>query len=173
MPSRADVTRQWTASQPVVAAFLASLIPDFHDAQDVLQEVAVAVLESFADYDAQRPFVAWAIGIARHKVLDFRRRSAVGRVAFDSETIDGIADAYVTLRDRFNPVSEALEHCLKRVTGKASELLKMRYQFELKSAEIAERIGGKPSAVDMALHRIRLALRQCIERRLGRRGAAT
>ena len=72
-----QVTRGWTLAQPAVAAFLTSVVRDFRERDDLLQEVAVAVLESFESYDESRPFVPWAIGIARHRVgtwLRSRRR---------------------------------------------------------------------------------------------------
>src|ERR1700759_5556565 len=70
-----DLAREWTAAQPGVAIFISSLIPDLHDAQDVLQDVAATVFASACEKTAPphslRP---GAIGFARHKALDFYRR---------------------------------------------------------------------------------------------------
>ena len=63
-----QVTREWALAQPAVAAFLTSVVRDFRERDDLLQDVAVAVIESFESYDESRPFVPWAIGIARHRV---------------------------------------------------------------------------------------------------------
>ncbi len=45
-----EATRQamrlWTLAQPTVSAFVASVVRDFGDRDDVLQETAVAVIES-------------------------------------------------------------------------------------------------------------------------------
>ncbi len=59
-----QATRQWTLAQPVVSAFLTSVVRDFRDRDDVLQDVAVAVVECFDRWDRERPFVAWAMGDA-------------------------------------------------------------------------------------------------------------
>jgi RNA polymerase sigma-70 factor (ECF subfamily) len=65
----------WTLAQPAVSAFITSVVRDFRDRDDVLQDVAVAVIESFGRWDPERPFVAWAIGVARNQVgLYLRRR---------------------------------------------------------------------------------------------------
>jgi RNA polymerase sigma factor (sigma-70 family) len=69
-----EVARLWTLAQPVVSSYVASLVRDFRDRDDVLQDVAVAVLDSFGNYDPARPFAAWAIGLARNQVLLYLRR---------------------------------------------------------------------------------------------------
>ena len=33
----------WTPAQPVIAGFIGSMLPDYHQAQDVLQKTAVVV----------------------------------------------------------------------------------------------------------------------------------
>jgi RNA polymerase sigma-70 factor (ECF subfamily) len=165
-----QVARKWSITQPAVSAFIAALIPNFHDAQDVMQEVAAAVFAY--DFDKQGwpdSFQAWAVGIARHKVLDFvRRRSTSGGMLFDSEAVAALVNAHAEFAERFDERCEALEHCLKRVSGDMHTLLEMRYNADLSPPEIAARTGRSVSAVKVTLHRIRLALRDCIERRLGR-----
>ncbi|MFM8584714.1 MAG: hypothetical protein ACKOFW_24920, partial [Planctomycetaceae bacterium] len=52
-----QATRQWTLAQPVVSAFIGSIVRDVAARDDVLQETAVAVLESFDRYDPALPFL--------------------------------------------------------------------------------------------------------------------
>lgn len=56
--STRQATRLWTLAQPAVSAFVTSVVRDFRDRDDVLQDVAVAVVDSFDSYDPQKPFVA-------------------------------------------------------------------------------------------------------------------
>lgn len=67
-----QATRMWTLAQPAVSAFITSVVRDFRDRDDVLQDVAVAVIESFGRWDPERPFAAWAIGVARNQVGLYR-----------------------------------------------------------------------------------------------------
>mgnify|MGYP003628598093 CR=1 FL=1 len=64
--STRHATRLWTSAQPVVAAFVASVVRDRRDREDVLQETALAVLNSFESYDSSQAFQGWAIGVARN-----------------------------------------------------------------------------------------------------------
>ena len=75
MNNHEQFTRRWTEAQPIVAGYISAVVPDFQEAEDLLQDVAVILLRKFPEYDAQRPFVAWAIGIAKREVLVARRRT--------------------------------------------------------------------------------------------------
>ncbi len=159
-------TRLWTTAQPAVASCLGALLPDFRDAQDVLQNVAVACLRKFNTYDSKRPFIAWAMGIARLEALHARRTLARGRLVFHDELLEQIAVASEEIAPELDRRSAALRECLKRVPGRAAQLLELRYGESLKPADIADRLPMAVLAVRVALSRVRAALRECIERRL-------
>lgn len=159
--------RYWTQAQPVVASFIASMVPDFHAAEDLLQDVAVVLLRKFSEYDAQRPFVAWALGITRLEVLARRRDSVVQSiVASDSQLMESVSAAFEELAPELDQRAHALRECRKTIKGRAEEVLKLRYEGALKPADIAQRLGLEPGAVRVQLTRIRAALQECVERRL-------
>jgi len=58
-------TAHWVTAQPAVTGYLASVLTDFQDAQDVLQTVAITALKKFSSFDEERSFVRWVLGIAR------------------------------------------------------------------------------------------------------------
>lgn len=64
----AEFARCWSAAHNVLSAYVHSAIRDRHRAEDVIQEVAEAAIRSFGDFDRERSFVGWALGIARHRV---------------------------------------------------------------------------------------------------------
>jgi DNA-directed RNA polymerase specialized sigma24 family protein len=69
-PDRKEqITVQWAQSQPLIAAFISSLVPDFHDADDILQNVAIVTVRKYEQFDPNCSFVAWAIGIAKNEIL--------------------------------------------------------------------------------------------------------
>ncbi|QDU98606.1 sigma-70 family RNA polymerase sigma factor [Lignipirellula cremea] len=160
-----QATRLWTLAQPAVSAFVTSVVRDFGDRDDVLQDTAVAVIESFDSYDPQRPFVAWAIGIARNQVGLYLRRRRRDRLVFDEETVACLAIAFAEVTPQQSRQLDSLKVCLSSLEGRARSLLQLRYEEDCKPAAIAERVGMKPNAVAKALQRLRDQLRACIERR--------
>ena len=168
-----QATRMWTLAQPAVSAFITSVVRDFRDRDDVLQDVAVAVIESFDRWDAERPFVAWAIGVARNQVgLYLRRRRREQHVLdFDPETIDALQVAFSSAAEVGEPRLDFLHECLKSLEGRARTMCELRYQQDLKPAAIAEMIGMTANSVAKSLQRIRDQLRECIDHKASVQGA--
>ena len=163
--------RLWTAAQPAVAGYLAALVPDFRDAQDLLQTVAVVCLRKFPEFDEQRSFVRWALGIAHLEALNHRRNQARSRVILDDSLARELTVTCEELGEEFERRTRVLAECLAGLDGRAATLIRMRYEDALSPATIAERMGLGGVAVRVALSRIRSALRTCIENKL--RGQAS
>lgn len=163
--------RLWTLAQPVVSAFVTSVVRDFTARDDVLQEIAVAVIESIDRYDGQRPFVAWALGVAQNQVGLYLRRERRDRLVFDEQTITTLASAFATISTRESQKLDALQECLRGLEGRARELCELRYRRDLKPAAIAEMVGMTANSVAKTLQRIRDQLRDCIDRKAAWEGA--
>ena len=166
-----QATRLWTLAQPVVSAFVTSVIRDFKDRDDVLQEIAVAAIESFDGYDPARPLIPWVMGVARNQVGSYLRQRKRDRLTFDDETINRLAIAFSEVEVKERNQLDALSECLRRLEGRARELCRLRYRDDLKPAGIAKRLEMAPNAVAKALQRIRDQLRDCIGRKLADEGA--
>jgi RNA polymerase sigma-70 factor, ECF subfamily len=166
-----ELATLWTASQRVVAAFIRTLVPDFSEADDILQRVAVALVRKFDDYDSSRPFAAWAIGMAKWEVLAYRRERALDRHVFFAEgLIDRIADSYRHLSEERSPKREMLAKCFDRLDTRAREAIDLRYAKNLRTLEIAQEMQMSDSAVRKLLSRARVSLRDCVDRRLDESG---
>ncbi len=163
-PDVLQATRLWTLAVPAVSAFVTSLVRDFQDRDDVFQETAVAVLESFPRYDPAKPFVAWAIGIARNQVHLHCRRKGRERLAFDSEAVDALAHTFSEDTQGDERLG-FLGECLKALEARALLLCRLRYEQDLKPAAIGRQIGMGANAVAKTLQRIRDRLRECVERK--------
>lgn len=166
MDSHEQFTRCWTQAQPLVASYLAAVVPDFRDAEDLLQNVAVVCLRKFGDYDPQRPFVAWALGIARFEVLRLHRGRARSPLLYDDALLDQVAVVCEELAPELDCRARALRECVQRLRARAHELVRLRYDEELKPAAIADRLRVAVVAVRVMLSRTRASLRECIERKL-------
>ncbi len=84
----------WTLAQPTVSAYVAAVVRDFRDRDDVLQAISIAILESFDSYDPSRHFINWAMGIARNQVGTYLRERRRNRLVFDLETMERLAIAF-------------------------------------------------------------------------------
>ena len=156
----------WTKAQPFVAAYITSLIPDFHRAEDVLQQVAVILVRKFDQYDPAQPFLPWALGIARREVLKQQRQRARDRHVFSDDFAETLGAVCEEMAGQFDGYRQKLAECLKQLDDRARIALNLRYSHDIQPAAVAERMSLSPGAVRVLLHRARSALRTCIERRL-------
>jgi RNA polymerase sigma-70 factor (ECF subfamily) len=155
----------WTASQWTISAFIRTLIPDYQQADEVLQRVAVTLVRKYDHYDQTRPFAAWAVGVAKYEVLYFRRERATDKHLFGDDIVEQIAGRYEILAEEVDPLRDALKHCLDKLEGRSKRVIELRYRRGLPSHAIAGEMDLSAGAVRMLLCRVRETLRRCIERR--------
>jgi RNA polymerase sigma-70 factor (ECF subfamily) len=107
--------RLFTANEPAVRGFVRSLLPTLNDANDVMQEVAVALWEKFAEYQTSEDFRRWAFGVARFKVLSWRRDRMRDRHVFGLETTDLLAAEAERNAGPLEAQRAALQECLQKL----------------------------------------------------------
>jgi len=157
----------WTQAQPAVSAFVSALVGDRALRDEVLQDVAVAVLESFDAYDAARPFLPWALAIARHEVGNLRRRQGRLPTRLSDEAESALAAAVAEVGEVERERLSYLDDCLRKVRGRPREVCDLRYRAGLPTSRIARMLGMQPNTVAKTLQRVREELRACIERQAG------
>ncbi len=158
--------KHFLPAEAVLKAYLLSATGDMHAADDLLQEVSSVLWEKFDRYDQARPFGPWALGIARLEVLKWRQRLARKREVLSTEAVEALMD---TATDHAGEVDERLahlRHCLDGLAGKTRQVLRLRYWRMLRVQQIAEHMSKSAAAIEMALVRVRRALRTCVEKKL-------
>jgi RNA polymerase sigma-70 factor (ECF subfamily) len=163
---RERMTRHWLAAEHAIRAYIAGAVRSFSDREDLLQQVALTVARRFEEFDEQRPFLAWALWIAKSRVIDFYR-SQGRRPQFLSDVfLEKYADALAERQEALPACREALEHCLEQLPDRSQKLIRLRYYEGLKMDQIAETVRSTPASIRVTIHRIRDVLSDCIQRRL-------
>ena len=96
----------------------------------------------------------------------FRKQLRRPITADDESAVDRVADAFEALQPEVEEMKEALAECIRRVPDEERRMLAMQYEEDLKPAVIARKIGKTANHVAVMLHRLRLGLRQCVERKM-------
>jgi RNA polymerase sigma-70 factor (ECF subfamily) len=133
-------------------------------ADDVAQEVMLAVLKALPNYRVQgRPFLAFVYGIASHKVIDAHRAAGRNRsdpvsdVPDSAEVSDGPEQ-----RALHSELSGQMGQMLTTLPAKQREILVLRVVVGLSAEETAEVVGSTPGAVRVAQHRALARLRRAM-----------
>ena len=156
----------WTRAQPVVAGFIRTFFPGFGDADDVLQEAALACFRKFKSYEPSRPFEAWAIGVARREILMKRRKDGRAPLLAHDGAAETLSQAYLEIAPELDERAGALRECLKGIKDRARSVLRLRYDDSRDAGDIARRLETTPGNIRFILSKARSALRECVERKL-------
>lgn len=164
---RALVAEHWHKWQVSIRAYLVAAVNNYHDAEDLLSQVAVAVAQDFEKYDPDTPFIRWALGIARFRVLNYRRQKATSKLLFSQDTLDLLEQAMPEEPPAEAASRAALDDCLEKLQDRSRQALTLRYEQDLKPAEIGSELGMTPTAVTSLMHRVHKALAKCVKQTLG------
>lgn len=149
-----------------IHAHIAVMLPHLHDAEDVLQRVCLLLWEKQDQYDAERPFLAWAFGMARLEVFRYRREHAREQSFLSEEVMAALAYEQAGRSDGDEARDEALRACLQQLPHGQREMVEECYASNDSIKEIARRTQSSLPALYKRLHRIRRALLDCVGRAL-------
>lgn len=169
---RHKMTLLWTQAHSTVRGYVAMVIRDRHAVEDVVQDVATAIAQDFEQYDPSKPFKSWALGIARHRVLQYLDRSKRDRHLFNDEILQQLAEQTQAYAARQLEYEDALEDCLSALPAKTREIVVLKYLRDMPAREIANLHNQTLGSVTGVLRRARAALAQCIKTRLDGVGVA-
>lgn len=146
--------------------FIASMLGQPMDADDLLQETAKKLWKEFPRYDRSKPFLPWACTIARFEVLSFWKRQKVKRKYFSEDVGDLLAQSWADSRREKDSRTIALEQCVEHLSPGERRLLDDRYSGEHSLKDLAKRAGTTPNALYKSLQRIRESLFLCVSSKL-------
>lgn len=149
---------------PMLFAYSRAICGDFHAAEDVVQETAQIAYRKLNYFIPEADFAGWLKAIARRQALAARRKLTKSSVVAENVIEKIYQDPMTATADRRG---EALEVCLKQLGGRAAEAVRAHYFDGIKLNDLAPKLSMSPAAVRQMLHRVRLLLLDCVQKRLG------
>jgi RNA polymerase sigma-70 factor (ECF subfamily) len=139
-----------------------------HFVDDLAQEVCIAVLCALPRYrDTGKPFEAFVVAIAQHKVADLQRAAmrGPGSTAVPSDEMPEQPDDSLGPEERALLSSDAAwaKKLLANLPQHQRELVLLRVAVGLTAEETGEMLGMSPGAVRVAQHRALSRLRALAE----------
>ena len=145
-------------------------------AQDLTQETFVVAFQKNAQGQLNEisNILAWLRGVSRNLFLAYCRRNRTSPVHMDSGYVER-AEALWAEEFGDSDGSDhlaALRQCLQRLPQRQQEMLRLQYSLRKSRAEIADACRLTEDGVKTAMRRLRAALGECVQRRLGQGGSA-
>jgi RNA polymerase sigma-70 factor (ECF subfamily) len=147
-------TRLWRDHQPILLRYLRVLAGD--QADDIAAETWVDVVRRLGSFRGDEAgFRGWLVTIARHKLIDHRRRESrrPERLVADYTGIEPVTtqDGERILIDQLS--TEAALRLIATLPSDVAEMVALRVIADLEVAEVARIVGRRPGTVRVAVHR--------------------
>lgn len=151
-------------------------MPNYQDAEDILQNVNFRLWERRATYRANSNFAAWACTLARYEVLSYRNQlKRQRRLVFGDDLIEALTETANSSErevDGLREKRQILRQCLQNLRPSETELLLVRYTKGLSLVKHAEKLETSAESLRVTLYRARKALKSCVASKLQLQGRA-
>jgi len=94
-----ELAKSLLENRRAIFGFVFALTRDFEAAEEVFQEVSLAILDEAARGTQPEDFLAWSRELARHRVADFYRARRRAPVPLSESMVDAILGAEAPPRD--------------------------------------------------------------------------
>lgn len=153
-------------NQKRIFSYIATLIANYADAEDIMQEVVELLWKKYAEYTPNTDFVAWAVAIARYKVYEYYKDVKRNQRKLSNETVRILEKESNTTADEYNSHLEAVKKCIQKLDIKDYKLIQLRYELNENVKHIASRFGRSVQSVYKSLTRVHNILMRCVNRQI-------
>ncbi len=151
-------------SERQLNAFVLALVPNWPDADEIVQQTRIRLWEQFERYDPALDFHAWARSIAYYQVLTYRKQAGRRHSPLSDAVLDRLAAEAVDVDELASRKDDLIE-CLKKLSPSQRSLLAECYGGDASIREVSERLGRSFTGVRQSLFRLRQLLYRCIQQR--------
>lgn len=152
--------------QPVLRAFVVSLMGGVSDVEDVIQDANSKIWQMREKFVANSNFKAWMLSVARFQVLaHWRDQKRNKEWVFPDEVWDVLADEAEEFVASSDQRHQSLRECLTKLRPVDRALVLRRYLTGATLKDVAIDSGRSVDSIKVSLHRIRAVLRTCINRK--------
>ena len=107
-------------SEREIFRYVAALVPNVADAEDIVQQTALALWEKFDAYDPSQPFTPWACRFALNKTKQWIERRQRWQALLEGGLAEELAQRREELRPEIETRLKHLEGCLSKLARRAA-----------------------------------------------------
>lgn len=161
------IVRVLMAERNKLFAYIWSIVRNDHITEDVLQDVALLAVSRREEIDGEAHLQAWLRKSARYKALEAVRACERRPVILDDTVLDLLESQWRQVDHvSTTAMTDALHHCMDKLTPHARKIVQMRYRDGVRSSRIAQILNRKVQAIYVTLTRVHRSLGDCIRARL-------
>jgi RNA polymerase sigma-70 factor (ECF subfamily) len=160
---QAKFLRLFLSSERELFRYVSALVPNVADAEEIMQQTAVALWKKFDQFDPAQPFTPWACRFAINFVKQWAASRERWKKLLEAGLAEELANRRVQLRPQFESRLSHLDQCLEKLPAEQRGIVEDYYYRRQTVADIAATTRRSVESVYKTLQRVRTSLRQCIE----------
>ncbi len=149
--------------KPKIAAYFKNKISSKKDAEEVVQDVFITVLQSLPTFKGNASLGTWIFAICKHEAADYFRKKKIKTIVFSrfpflEKIVDKALGPELALQEKEAKVKIAAT--FNRINEGYAQILRLKYIEGLTMAQIAGKLGKTVKAVESKLSRARVAFQK-------------
>ncbi len=176
------IESELAALHPPLLRFANMQLRNSSEAEDVVSETMLAILEKPDNFEGRSSLRTYATGILKFKIIDVIRKRGreVHMEPLDEQSLDDAMDALFAQDGHWQEPPPAwqqpekaleqaqffdqLQSCVDRLPAKMGRVFMMREWLEQETEEICSALGITSNNCGVMLYRARMQLRDCLDR---------
>lgn len=158
------------ASQYKIRAYIAVLVPNYSDADDIMQETIAIMWRKFNEFERGTNFGGWGARIAYLNTRHYYRKKAKYAIWSDMRLFEQFADVAMKQSDHHEERLSALRECSRKLGDNERKLLHLRYELNKSIKDIAAAADRNAKYYYRVFGRIHTLLFKCVHKVLTERG---
>lgn len=151
-------------NQRKINSYILSVVPNFNDADDIMQETITVMWRKFDQFQIGSDFAGWGVKIAYFCVLNHRRQKSKDAAMLNDNIFQQISDI---ARRRQTMTDERIKHlrkCIEKLKAEDQVFLKARYEQNTSAKNLSLQLDRSIQYVYKHLSRIHHLLNLCVKR---------
>lgn len=151
-------------NQRRINSYILSVVPNFTDADDIMQETIAVMWRKFGDFEIGTDFASWGMKVAYFCILDYRKMKDKDKLVYSQDIFERIS---AIAKERQSETDERiinLRRCIEKLRAEDQRLLKARYELNYNAKSLAAQLDRSIQYVYKHLSRIHHTLNLCVRR---------
>lgn len=154
------------ANQRRINSYILSLVPNFSDADDIMQETITVMWRKFDKFEIGTDFAHWGLKVAYYCILDHRKKYRRDQVVFSENIFHQIHEVAGRKQPDTDDRIRHLRRCIEKLGPADQRILKARYELNNGVKSLAVQLDRSIQYVYKHLSRIHHSLNLCVKRSL-------
>lgn len=152
------------ANQRRINAYILSVMPNFNDADDIMQETISVMWRKFDQFQIGSDFAGWGVKIAHYCVLTHRKQKSKDAAVLNENIFRQISEIAQQRQTLTDDRIKYLRKCIEKLKTEDQRFLKARYELNDSAKSISIQLDRSIQYVYKHLSRIHHILNLCVNK---------